>query len=288
MSLARLLTAVLADEIVEQAFQESTVFYFTGTLDRSVIDCAAPLPPRPTLRYHNEPPELLRFAATGMDGEQMGLLQLAEELPFDELPVVGYFPMEFGRETFALGDDLESGIRAAMSIYDRQGEEITPLSLPEVFPTPLRPAASPAWAPHTPPARKGYRFEMTSDRVGVFAPEEAFGAVHRPFGGWPYRMPRAGQLEDLLARAEGFLTEGFPASAIAVARELRVEASQVNREIFGRSVQIWRDAAMQLGRTWLAAMVDEIVAPDLTVRSGTAYGTISFSIAESATTDDDE
>lgn len=165
ISLARLLAVLLTEPEQADRFLDATGFSVTDAIDPALVNCAAPLPSRPTFRYGTQPPELLVFATTGTDGEQIGLLQLAEELPFDELPAVGFFPMQFGAETFALGDDLERGICAVMSTYDRDPADIPPLSLPEVFPRPLHPAPRPSYAPYIPRERKGYRFEMTIDHV---------------------------------------------------------------------------------------------------------------------------
>jgi hypothetical protein len=222
------------------------------THDLAIAGTAAPLPVRSNFRYHNEPPEFIAFAQTGNDGEHIGVLELAPELERDELPFVTFFPADFTLEVCPLGDDL--GTALAMFLAYPSVEGPRPLELPGLFDEPLPAATWHGYAPPSFDAPDGYRFVQTADRAGVLAPVDAFS------GEIPSIASHAEtrELQDAVERAGRLLRDGFPASAIALARDVRV--APYGPFVLEAACEVWSAAALALGRPWHAAMVGEIVA----------------------------
>ncbi len=217
-------------------------------------DPGVPVPVRSTLRYDREPPEFMAFAVTGNDGEKIGVLELAPELARDELPFVTFFPMEFEAEVCLLGDELGAALAMYLAYPSVEGPRA--LELPGLFEKVLPAVRWPGFEVPAFPAPHGYRFVQTLDRVGVLAPADAFGPDLESLS---YHYPKAGVLEAAIERATRLLSDGFPASAIAVAREVRACAES---DLLAPACTVLRDAALMLRRPWHAAMVDEIVADE--------------------------
>jgi hypothetical protein len=230
--------------------------YLLPSHDLSFADPAVPLPERPKVRYHREPPEFIEFASTGTDGERIGVLELAPELARDELPFVSFFPMDFEVELCVLGDEL----RVALSTFLAYLSIEEPVTLPGLFEQPLTAGRWPDDAPAF-VAPNGYRFVRTVDRAGVLAPADAFGPdiVHLDYSA------DLDDFEEAAGRAARLLADGYPASAIAVAREVRAAGAET--EQLEAACAVWRAAALALRRPWHAAMVDEIVESDRTRRA---------------------
>jgi hypothetical protein len=248
--------------------------YLLPAHDLAVADSAAPLPARNTLRYHSEPPEFIAFARTGADGEQVGVLELAPELGRDELPFVTYFPMDLMNEVCLLGDEIGAALSAFLENLD---PEAPLLMLPGLFDEPLPRGPRRGLEPPEFDAPSGYRFVPTSDRAGVLAPADAFG----PPAVSLERGAAIASLERAVEHADRLLGAGFPGSAIAVAREVRVEAS--GSPLAVRACAVWRAAAIALNRPWHAAMVDEIIARERAQRQGTisrSYGISAITVFE--------
>jgi hypothetical protein len=263
-SIARFV-AWLADDPEHVALLEERA-YLLPNYDLAVAGAALPLPVRDTLRYHSEPPEFIAFARTGADGEHIGVLELAPELARDELPFVTYFPMDFQNEVCLLGDELGVALTTFVARFGAQASES--LELPGLFEKAL-PAARWRGEPPEFDAPDGYRFVQTADRAGVLAPVDAFGPDVASLG---YNPP-LDALTDAVGRAARLLSAGFPASAIAVAREVRIATSDT--ELFEPACAVWRAAALELRRPWHAAMIDEIVAHERATRyedSSRSYG----------------
>ena len=251
-SIARFV-AWLADDPAHVALLEQRA-YLLPTHDLAIADAAAPLPVRSNFRYHSEPPEFIAFAQTGADGEHIGVLELAPELLRDELPFVTFFPMDFTVEVCRLGDDLGTALAAYRAYPSVEGPQ--PLDLPGLFDEPLLAASWPGYDPPAYDPPDGYRFVQTADRTGVLAPGDAFGGDVVSIGSQWERSVLQGAVD----HAARLLRDGFPASAIALAREVRVTAS--GSEMLDAACAVWREAALALGRPWHAAMVDEVVAYD--------------------------
>jgi hypothetical protein len=259
-SLARFVAWLAGDPVNAQRLEERA--YLLPAHDLAVGDPSAPLPVRPPGRYHSEPPEFIAYARTGMDGEQMGVLEHAPELHRDELPFVNFFPMEFGSTLCSLGDDLGTALVMLLAYPSVQGPQ--PLDLPGLLEHPL-PAAT--WTDFEPPAFEappGYRFVQSADRAGVLAPAEAFADGAASIG----ERPSQPVLGHAVERADALLAGGFPASAIVLARDVRFSA---DGDLVAAACKIWQAAALELGRPWHAAMVEEIAADDRERRAANVY-----------------
>jgi hypothetical protein len=233
--------------------------YLMPAWDLAIGDPAAALPERPTHRYHSEPPEFISIARTGTDGEQVGLLELAPELERDALPFVTYFPMAFHEEICDLGTDFAGALAMYLAYPSVEGPRALKLT---GFVEGVAPAAVWSGRAHTEVPPPGYRFEKTRDRTGVLAPSEAFN------GDASTRAPLdvdERTLDAAVESAERALRDGYPATAIAVAREIRHICAGYYPGQFDRACSIWMSAALQLGRPWHAQMVAEM-------QSGAASG----------------
>jgi hypothetical protein len=102
------------------------------------------------------------------------------------------------------------------------------------------------------PTREGWTFEECNDDVGVFAPSSTFD---------PQLDPRAEGIFDLdadLAQADDLLVRGYPASALAVARNAyHFTAFEADKGT--RAARVMQRAYAALGRDWLARRVDVYV-----------------------------
>ena len=276
-SVARFVAWLAEDPEHRAALEERA--YLLPAYDLAIADPGAALPVRPQGRYHRQPPEFMAFAVTGADGEQIGILELAPELGRDELPFVSFFPMDFEVELCLIGDEL--GVALSTFLACLSIEE--PAALPGLFEQPVKAGRWPEDAPAF-VAPDGYRFVTTVDRAGVLAPADAFGpdVVHLDY------TAGLDDFEDGITRAARLLSDGFPASAIAVAREVR--AAGADDAQLEAACAVWRAAALMLRRPWHAAMVDEIVANERArrvrraseVRSYGPFTTVNFAFDDGA------
>lgn len=232
--------------------------------DLAIADAAAPIPVRPISRYQREPPEFMAFAQTGQDGEQIGVLDLAPELERDELPFVTFFPMDMNNEVCLLGDEL--GIASSTFLAHWSEDEPRSLKLSGLFDRALPRGRWPGLTPPQFSAPKGYRFEQTSDRVGVLAPVDAFGPEETD--------AELDDFENDIEHAERLLSDGYPASAIAIARGVRADGAEELE--FEAACAVWRAAASMLRRPWHVAMVDEVVTSERESRAGRASEVRSY------------
>lgn len=260
-SLARFVAWLAADPANAELLEERA--YLLPVHDLAVADPSVPLPARGYMRYESEPPEFIAYARTGTDGEQIGVLEHAPELQRDELPFVNFFPMEFGSTLCFLGDDLNAALSAYLAYPSEQGPQ--PLDLPGLLEHPLPPGTWGSFEPpeFTPPP--GYRFVQSADRAGVMAPAEAFADGVSSIGSqWGF-----GVLGDAVERAERLLAGGFPASAILLARDVRMSAD--DESLLVAACEVWKAAALELRRPWHAAMVDDIITFDREQRASDSH-----------------
>lgn len=260
VSFARLVAWLAADPAHVEEFERST--YLLPEHDLAVADSAVAIPPRPRTRYSGEPPEFVALARTGTDGEQIGVLELAPELERDVLPFVTFFPMDFTLEVCDLGDDLAG----ALAMYLAYPSEDGPRPL-DVGSLPGATAPAAVWngyLPHRERERPGYRFVLTADRAGVFAPADAFGPRETAIANSTDQR----EIEAALDESERALRAGHPASAIVIARNVRYAARGYGHDAVDRACAVWGDAALQLGRPWHAAMVAEVRAQNDADRGG--------------------
>jgi hypothetical protein len=250
LSIARFVVWLAADPAHVELLATSA--YLTPTWDLSIADDEAPLPARPTMRYGSEPPEFMAIAGTGNDGERIGVLELAPELERDELPFVTFFPAAFHQEVCALGTEFAAALAMYLAYPSLQGPE--PLRLSGLADGDAPAAVWNEFLPHseTPP---GYRFMQTLDRAGVLAPVDAFGPVMPP-----HRQPHDWSGNDAAAEfAERALRDGYPATAIAAARDVLYVCGGRYEPAADRAGATWISAAEQLGRPWHAQMVAEVL-----------------------------
>lgn len=217
----------------------------------AVADPDVELPMRPRQRYESEPPEFMALARTGVDGEQFGVLELAPELEREELPFVDYGPMNYGWEIVHLGSDLGTALAAYLGTLSDEPDR--PLELPGLIDGPLLRTANFVQTAHYESAPPGYRFVPTNDRVGVLAPTDAFAAGIPEIG----KQPGDDELAAALERAARLLQDGYPASSIALARDVRFSLSY-SWDALDRACELWSKAADALGRSWHVVMVDEL------------------------------
>jgi hypothetical protein len=249
LSIARFVAWLAADPThIEQL---SSAAFLYPAWDLSIADGTAPLPVRPTQRYGREPPEFIAIARTGVDGEEIGVLELAPELERGELPFVTFFPMEFGAEVCELGADFAGAL--AMYLAYPSAEGARPLRLLGLAEGNAPAAVWNGFLPHAEAPPSGYRFVQTHDRTGVLAPSGAFGADDSSLEA-PLELSA---LDAAAGRAERALREGYPGTAIAAARNVRYATGGYHEAAVDRACLVWAAAALQLGRPWHAQMVAE-------------------------------
>jgi hypothetical protein len=250
-SIARLAMWLAADQTNVGEFQERALL--ESHIEPALAMLDAPLPARDTFRYSTEPPEYIPIAGSGNDGESIGLLQRAPELGGDELPFISHFPAAFGAEVCDLGADLPSALANFVASYDDDTPDVMLWGLFD-DPVPRGRYTGEAPLPFQIPA--GYRFSPSADRVGVLAPADAFGdETSRP------SLDRFATTEAdvaaAIAQMERVCDDGYPATAIGIARDLRYH------DIGGSlkpALATWRRAAAALNRPWHVAMLDELGA----------------------------
>lgn len=130
---------------------EGAGFDLAGLLQRPVW------PDSEAYSYPCTPPEFFAFGAPGVDGIHYGFVVHAPDL--SPYPLAALNPM-----------DTDAGVRA--------------LGASEAESTPLMgsgrgdaPIFDPAWPPLAPRVPEGWRYEPTSDGIGVLAPEDGFGGA---------------------------------------------------------------------------------------------------------------
>jgi hypothetical protein len=245
-SVARLAVWLAEDRSHVELFAAQALFQ--PTFDLAIADLAAAIPARDTFRYESEPPEFIPFGRTGADGEKIGVLELAPELERAELPFVTYFPAEYWHEVATLGDDLRGALGNFIAVFG--DTEFHTVRLPGLFDERIPRGVFSGEPPKPSVIPDGYRFLRSGDHVGVLAPADAFGEA----GPTLRRNSSKTEFESAAGRVESDLSRGYPASAIAIARDIRY-FSGTNLEPV---LDAWRRAALVLRRPWHAAMIEEI------------------------------
>jgi hypothetical protein len=219
------------------------------------------------LGYKTHPFEVVPFAWQGGDGLQYGLL-LHDPALGAKSPLVSYAPVDDGGPCW-LGDDASQGIANLMGValrdsghYYEDPEErkeaenatgkavrtvarairVAPAKDVRAFTRGARTKRKPA-----PKVPAGSRWVETLNAMGVLAPKAMFDPTvrHKP-------DPRA-EPDASLGQALRLLTRGFPASALAVARNVYAGYSAYQAGVDTAAATVMRDAYAALGRPFLAA-----------------------------------
>jgi hypothetical protein len=170
--------------------------------------------------YCADPPEMLVFGATGVDGIQLGFVVHTPELRLPDYRVVMIAPI--GRDPEVLG---ESTVEAVSHLVRVTMQSVGELSIEQeerlselrrefgaAFPGRRRPKNS-FWPKPSVPA--GYRFVRTTDGMGVVASRDAFSRripTKPSESGW-------GECDLALPLAKQALRAGAPASALVLCKD---------------------------------------------------------------------
>ena len=214
-------------------------------------------------RYDQTPLEMFPFGWSGNDGEHYGYLVHAPELNQTDYPIVEFEPMsDFGVNL--IGPDTRSGWEGLLSLI-MESEYATALHKHDqlALALGLYPSAQKAdWYKNRrtfiPPLPAGWRYEATSDGVGVLAPTNTFSPDHSPaFADVNQTYNLDIQLQKLIKMAQTSLAGGYPATALAVIRE------RYWQERGGDKVEqyasLWRQAYLDLSRPLLANAVESLL-----------------------------
>jgi hypothetical protein len=223
--------------------------------------------------YPKLPFEFLPFGWQGGDALQYGHLVHAPELEHDELPVGSFSPADDAGVVW-LGDDTRGALQNLVSTHLRIAAEDPEwggsvedylanrvvVAFCRKFRIRLEPApdgtltyggrSDRSIVPAIPP---GWRYEPTSNRVGVLAKEDAFDPSDKP------RRYRRGRLAPFVERAAKLLGRGFPASALRQLYEVHEAASVDVAGEGGVVLRCMRDAYEALGREGLARRVERYI-----------------------------
>jgi hypothetical protein len=186
---------------------------------------------RDYVRYPETPPELFPFAKTGVGGVHLGHVVHAPELAAADYPVGELSPSGpsgvslVGRTTAEAFENLLSRQRAlglaptlsraeARRVEDRRARLVRALAIdPQVDRWRRRYDAEGKGLPLIPEVPEGWRHVMTSDGVGVLAPEEAFP-------GRPVTLPKPGvHFGHFISTAREALMLDWPAQALRCLKE---------------------------------------------------------------------
>jgi hypothetical protein len=228
------------------------------------------------LGYGGHPFEVIPVLRQGGDALIFGLL-VYDDLPGLVPPMVSYAPSEDG--PCWLGDDAASGLANLLAVSVRDAGR-TPewayadrsevaevrrdvrahakelarklgVTIPRRVDRLTNGTRSDV--PATTPVPRGYRFEKTRDNVGVLAPAGAFAPQQKG-----RRQPTPEGAKAQLKVASELLAQGFPASSLAVARDL-YRAEGYGEQGIAAALAM-KAAYLALGREFLARRVDVYVA----------------------------
>jgi hypothetical protein len=254
--------------IVEHALRTARL---AGWVGAPASSAESRKPRVPELDYTGHPFEVVPFAWQGGDGLQYAMLVHAPELA-PRCSVVSYAPVDADGPSW-LGDDARQGLanlmgvalREARSEYsspddrERRAEildgirtlgralHIAPSKNVKGF---TRGARSNRTA--TPQIPRSWRWVPAARGMGALAPaglfDPALGA---------HRLPKWSDAGAELERARAALKRGFPASALAIARN--VYADSFDEDTLA-AAGVMREAYEALGRPFLVARVDAYLA----------------------------
>ncbi|MEO1400626.1 MAG: hypothetical protein AAFV72_05150 [Cyanobacteria bacterium J06635_1] len=214
-------------------------------------------------RYDWTPLELFSFGWSGSDGEHYGYLIHAPELHQLDYPIVEYGPMnDFG--IIFIGRDTRSGLEGLLSLII-ESEYATALHKHRdlVSALELRPSVEKTdwyqnWKAFIPEVPEGWRYEPSSDGVGVLAPVPLFSPEHSAFMAHFDRSTKltvadlSDEIESVLEMAQTALDGTYPATALAMIRESYWQIG----DSFHQYAPLWRQTYLDLGRPLLATAVD--------------------------------
>ncbi|MBE7380850.1 MAG: hypothetical protein F6J95_005520 [Leptolyngbya sp. SIO1E4] len=223
-------------------------------------------------RHPWTPIEMFSFGWSGTDGEHYGYLIHAPELKQSDYPIVEFEPMnDFGLNL--VGPDTRSGLEGLLSLIVG-AEYATALHKHHelAFMLDLHPTAQKAdWYQNRraviPAIPDGWRYEPTSDGVGVLAPAHTFSPNHEADSACDYEIQAVeSDLQTILRKAEIALEQGYPATALAIIRESYWQQYDVDN--FNQYAPLWSQAYADLGRPLLADTVDRILKNPWAMQQG--------------------
>ena len=215
-------------------------------------------------RYPLTPIELFSFGWSGADGEHYGYLIHAPELNQTDNPIVEYGPMnDFGMNL--IGKDTQSGLEGLLSLvlefeYAKALHKHNELSaILGLYPSMEKASWYQNYRTFAPLVPEDWRYEPSSDKVGVLAPAEKFSPEHDiAIAQLNYRQkPHHILPQEILETAQNFLSEGYPATALAIIRECYWQRSDADN--YSQYAPLWQQAYIDLDRQLLADTVDDLI-----------------------------
>lgn len=223
-------------------------------------------------RYSCTPIEMFSFGWSGTDGEHYGYLVHAPELNQTDFPIVEFEPMnDFGVNL--IGEDTRSGLENLLSLMAISGYAAA-LDQHEALASALDlyPSAQKAdWYNNhravVPQIPEGYRYQTSSDGVGVLAPSEAFSPDHSVV------LADIDDIYDLeighqqlLKKAQTALNKGYPATALAIIRERYWQEGFEDNQ-FDHYAPLWQQVYEALDRPLLSSAVENALQQKLVIQN---------------------